>query len=170
MGDVISIANLVVSSVTAGAATYLAYLALQNSAKPRIDIIWQRPSLGQLRPGHDDNFIFDVFNVGRWYSKPIARDIVIEFECDWYFSVARLLCGGVGGVLEAEDRSEGSASRLVLRSRPFTLYAGENAKFAIEVSWFDRVEGNGSIGVKALSSNGAEYFGDFRFEFVALES
>jgi hypothetical protein len=168
-GDVIGLAGLLVSTVTAIAASYLAFLALQHSAKPQLKVVWQRPSQGPLHPsfGHDGIFIFDVFNPKIWYARPIARDIVLQFECPWYFSTVRLLKRGVGGIQEAEAESEGSHSELVLESLPFTLHCGEKAKFALEVVWMSRLGGgNGSIDVKAQTSDGAAYRRSFPFDFT----
>lgn len=166
--EIVGVANLVVSTVTAVAAVYLALAALKHTAKPRIIVVRHRPSDHPLRirSGFDDIFIFDVINVGHWYAKPPARDISIEFQCPWFFKKAELFKGGVGGVLEACAAGGSSDSQITLASRPFTIFAGEKAKFAIEVQWTGfRIQGNGVIVVKAHSSNGATYFHDFHFDF-----
>jgi hypothetical protein len=165
MDSAVGIASLFASVVTAVAATYLALLALRHSAKPRIDVIWQRGSRGLLRPSMDTVFIFDVFNTGHWYAKPIARDIVISFDCPDFFDTARLLRRGVGGILEAEAKSSGTKSEVNLTSLPFTLFAGEQTKFAIEVTWWKNISGNGDILVRVQSLEGASYKRRFDFEF-----
>lgn len=92
----IDTANLIVSSITAIAATYLAFVALRQSAKPNILACWQRGSDLPLRPksGFDDVFIFDVFNVGHWYAQPPAHDIFFELECPRCFGKMKLVSGG----------------------------------------------------------------------------
>jgi hypothetical protein len=169
MADIIGVANLIVSTVTAIAATYIALTALKHSAKPCITVVWQRPSPGTLDAGSgdDDWFIFDVINLGHWYAKPPAHDIVAEFRDDHpVFTRMELFKGGVGGPSQAFDTASSSPGpALVLRSLPFTLYAGEQAKFGVKVEWFKRMSGGGSIVVKAHSANGATYFHNFGFSF-----
>jgi hypothetical protein len=164
--DIIGLADLAVASVTAVAASYLAFAALKNSAKPRFRVAWLRSSQETLRTtGDDDVFIFDVINIGHWYAKPPARDISLEFTCPWVFRKAELLRGGRGGVLQASGVSRGSEDRIILRAVPFTLHVGERAKFAIEVEWYSNVVGGGSIAVKAHSMEGASFHKHFGFSF-----
>jgi hypothetical protein len=152
--------------VTAFAATYLAFVALRHSAKPRIIVVWHRGSPLPLSAGRDNHLIFDVINIGHWYASPPARDIVVEFRCSSVFRDARLLRGGVGGSQEAQDAGHSCPGpELILRSLPFTLFAEERAKFAVVVDWLGRMAGNGTIAVRAYSADGATFWRDFGFEF-----
>ena len=158
--------DLGVSAITAVAATYLAFVALRHSAKSRISVVWHHSSQLPLTAGTDDHFIFDVSNVGHWYAKPVARDIIVEFRCSDIFRNAQLFRGGVGG--SEESRAVGVSSPgpdLILKSLPFTLFAGEWTKFAVMVEWLPRMQGGGMIAVRAYAADGANFWRDFKFEF-----
>lgn len=168
MANFVEVANLAVSVVTAVAAIYLALAALKHTAKPRIKVVWQRPSQGSLRTdtGFDNLFIFDVFNVGHWYSKPPARQLVMEFRCSDVFTHATLRKGGTGG--QKESRATGHSCPgppLVLHSSPVTIFPGEMIKFGVEVGWFGNMSGAGWIEVRASSENGVAYLKEFQFHF-----
>ena len=163
----IELGNLIVSAITAIAATYLALTALKHGAKPRLLVVCRHGCTNPMRTSSSDpHFIFDVVNIGHWYAKPPAHDIIVEFWCSSVFARIALLKGGRGGVEQAVDTAPSSPGpQMMVKSLPFTLYARESTKFAIHVQWYPYSVGRGVIRIRAYSANGAWITEEFKFRY-----
>jgi hypothetical protein len=154
--EMIELANLVVSAITAIAATYLALAALKHGAKPRLLVLCRHGCSEPMRTSSDRHFIFDVINLGHWYAKPPAHDIIVEFWCSSVFARIGLLNVSRREIEEAVDTAPSSPGRqMTVKSLPITLYAGERTKFALQVQWYPFTVGRGVVHIRAYSANGA---------------
>lgn len=162
----LEIANFALSSVTAMAALYIAFVALRHTAKPKLRVTWQRGSQLPLTP-QDTNFIFDVFNVGHWYGKPTAKEVVIEFDFPEIFGRVELRCGSSAAEVTDFSPLEGGVGRRMIKSPAFTLHAYEGARFVVTAKWIGMpMNGNSNITIRAVSHDGAALIEDFPFLIV----
>lgn len=109
-----SVSGLAVSVVTAIFTGYLAIVALRLTAKPRVAITPLVSS--QYAPGEEASLTFLVQNIGSWYGKPAASELVLWVNVDPACEPLQLL---FGSALERADTQvmvgKGGAKYLMAR-------------------------------------------------------
>ena len=91
--DGIAIATLIFNAVTTLCALYLAFVALHHSAKPRIKIELREPHM--MTCGSEHTLVLALRNVGHWYAKPTAVDVVVYCNFDPSFEPIEIAYGSV---------------------------------------------------------------------------
>jgi len=91
--DMVAEANLVVSTIAASCAIYIAFLALKHTTKPRINVSLLNARDNVIRCNREAVFVFEVNNVGYWYGVAPAIDITIFCNFDPAFELKELKYG-----------------------------------------------------------------------------
>src|SRR5665213_2458854 len=93
--DPIALANLIISTVTAISAIFIALLALRHTAKPKIDVLLLNSEDDVLDCGNEVTFIFEIYNVGYWYAAAPALNITLYCNFDPAFDLVELRYGSI---------------------------------------------------------------------------
>ena len=99
----LDIASLVLSGITSALIILLTFLALGFSAKPKLEINLKdgRKKL-KLIKGENKTLRFHIENVGHWYAKPPATNVILFVNFPQPFEPVIIR---YGSTLEKEDRN-----------------------------------------------------------------
>jgi hypothetical protein len=150
--DVIAVATLVSSTLTAVAAIYITFIALQQTARPEIDIHMKGNLI--FPSATECIFVFELVNIGHWYASPAAIDINVWPNFDSAFVLRECRYGSTQKRLNAHVRF-GKDGVTFVRAKEIKLgYKGETEEFHIVGTTPDS-PGRYQIKVTAISENGA---------------
>jgi hypothetical protein len=152
--DLIALAKLLISSITALCAIYIAILALKHTAKPKVDVVMLSPLHEVLVCASEVNFIFEIYNVGYWYGAAPALDIMVFCNFDPSFELSELRYGSVQELSNTHVRL-GKGGQKFIRAKQIKL---PSKGYAEKIHFFTTTPGRpGSYRVRitAYSSSGA---------------
>ncbi len=161
--DMIAVATLVSSTVTAVAAIYVAFIALQQTARPRIDV--RMTGDFTLPAATESKFVFEVINVGHWYAAPAAAGINVYPNFDPEFKLRECRYGSVQEQVNTHVRI-GKGGLTYVRAKHIGLSAkNEMEEFHVIGTTPDKA-GRYRILVSATSENGASCQREFWIEII----
>lgn len=156
--DLIDYLNLGFTFITTLCALYLAYVALQHSAKPRIKIRLLNRS--ELLCGNEIIFKFKISNIGYWYAKPIAVNLVVYCNFDKQFDLRKMFYGSVQQ-LKDDFIKKGVGNMNYFKATGLKVGPGKEGEEIHILSETPEKPGKYHIRVDAYSENGASYRNDF---------
>lgn len=159
----LEILSFLVSTVTAVCALYLSYVALQHSAKPKIAI--QMASTRLVEIGKEAVFRFRLVNVGHWYAKPSAVDIMVFCNFDPAFELESIHYGSVQEYENAEVR-QGVGGFNFLKAKGIKLGTGEDGEEVHVKLTTPTMPGVYLVRISALSEGGVSEKGEFKIKCV----
>lgn len=89
--DLIAIATLITTSVTAICTLYLALASLHHAAKPKIKVEMQ--TVRRQRTDTLQQYVFTYVNIGHWYGKPLAINVTTFINFDPAFELIGMRFG-----------------------------------------------------------------------------
>lgn len=89
--DFVALGNFVFSFITTICALYLAYAALKHSARPNVKVAMLNPDSQTCSV--TTRFVFQFTNVGHWYAKPPAINVVAFCNFSSEFEILELRYG-----------------------------------------------------------------------------
>lgn len=159
--DPIAIANLVSSTITALTAIFIAFIALQQTARPEIDVRMKSDLI--FPPATECIFAFEVINVGHWYAAPAATNINIWPNFDPSFVLKECRFGSIQEKINTHVRS-GKGGLTFVRAEGMKLsHRSDSEEFHVVGRTPDK-PGNYTIVVAAISENGASCRRSFEIE------
>ena len=158
--DTIALANLVISTITALCAIYIAFLALKHTAKPRIALTLLNSTDELLNCGSETDFIFEVYNVGYWYVAAPAINITVYCNFDPAFVPLELKYGSVQEISSTHVRT-GKGGLKYIRAKGIKLSRrGEAERIHVLARVPDR-RGTFKLKATAFSEEGASVTRNF---------
>ena len=151
--DLIALASLLTSSVTALCAIYRAFLALKHTARPRIAVVMLSPLSEVLACSSDVTFIFEIYNVGYWYGATPALDIIVFCNFNPSFELAELRYGSVQELSNTHVRL-GKGGQKFIRATGIKLPSKGDAEKIHVSTTTPATPGNYRIKISAYSSSG----------------
>jgi hypothetical protein len=149
--DAMAWAQLLSSIITAGGAIFISFLALQHSARPRIDV--RMDGAVMVLTETECRFTFSVINIGHWYASPAALDVTVYCNFEPTFCLKELRYGSAQELTNDHVRV-GKRGLLYIRAKHIKLaHKGEAERvdvFATTPNWPGRFR----IEVTAFSENG----------------
>jgi hypothetical protein len=161
--DVVAVATLVTSTVTALAAIFIAFVALQQTARPRIDV--RMKGERAFPSGTECKFVFEVVNVGHWYGTPAASGINVYPNFDPSFTLLECRYGSVQEQVNTHLRF-GKGGLAFIRAKHISLgIRNETEEFHV-IGVTPQQPGRYRIVVAAVSENGASCQREFEVEIT----
>jgi hypothetical protein len=151
---VIELASLAASIVTGLAALYIAYVALQHTARPNIDIRLIAPQ--RIRRGEEVTIIFEVTNIGHWYAKPSAINVTIFFNFDPAFDLIESRYGSTQEFKDSEPQI-GKGGMKYLKAKGLKLGYGHGGEQVHIIARAPAQRGDYRVRLSAYSENGASF-------------
>lgn len=152
--DPIAIANLGLSATTALCALYLAFATLKHTARPNIGCRLRGPH--RVPCSSEALFTLDFENVGYWYAKPIAVNVIAYCNFDPHFKLREIRYGSVGELSSTEVRA-GVGGMNYLKAKGLVLTYGEAPESVGILAVTPAVEGQYAVLITARSENGASF-------------
>lgn len=160
--DIISLANLLFTMITTVCALYLSLVALRHSALPRIDVRMVAPRAIECSTEH--TLIFEFGNVGHWYAKPMAVNVVVYCNFDPHFNPIEIAFGSVQAY---KDTWVGKGKMKYLKAQGIKLAYGEEWEAMHTRVVAPATPGDYLVRISAYSDNGASMVKEFRINCVA---
>jgi|HubBroStandDraft_5_1064220.scaffolds.fasta_scaffold329822_2 hypothetical protein len=157
--DLLALGNLVFTIITTFCALYLSYAALKHSAKPNVEVRMLKPSI--LACGEIGHFVFEFSNVGHWYARPTAIDVVVFCNFAHEFKLMELRYGSVQEYSDSEVRV-GVGKMNFLKARGLKLTYGEEGEEIHVRAKAPHRGGEYLIRISAFSENGVSLKKEFR--------
>ncbi len=159
----LDILSFFVSTITAICALYLSYVALQHSAKPKISI--KMLSTQFVKIEHEKVFRFQLINVGHWYAKPSAVDIMVFCNFDPAFDLKSIHYGSVQEYENTKVR-KGVGGFNFLKAKGIKLGTGEEGEEVHVKLTTPKTKGTYSVRISALSEGGVSEKKEFKIKCV----
>lgn len=157
--DLVALGNLIFSLITTICALYLAYAALKHSARPNVKV-------AMLNANSQDcatvaRFVFQFTNVGHWYAKPTAINVVAFFNFSPEFELIELRYGAAQEFKSTEVRV-GVGKMKYLKAKGLKLTCGDEGEEVHVTAKFPEREGDYIIKVSAFSENDVSLKKEFK--------
>jgi hypothetical protein len=159
--DPIALANLVISTLTAVSAIFIAFLALRHTAKPKIDVLLLNSKDDVLDCGSEVMFIFEVYNVGYWYAAAPALNITLYCNFDPAFDPVELRYGSIQEYLNKHVRV-GKGGLKYIRAKGLKLSQRGEAEKVYVRSFVPKQPGRYRIKATAFSDEGTGVTKEYR--------
>lgn len=163
--DPIAIANLVISTVTALCAIYIAFLALRHTAKPRIDVSLLNHMDEPLGCNTEIIFDFEVRNIGYWYASAPAINITVYCNFDPAFNLSELRYGSTQETINTHVRT-GKRGLKYIRAEGLKLSRRDEAERIHVLAKTPNYPGVFGIKATAFSEEGASITREFNINCV----
>lgn len=159
--DILTIINTVLTGITALCALYLAYAALKHSATPNIRIRMLNDKIFHCK--QRVFFIFECTNIGYWYAKPTALNVIVFCNFAPEFELLELRYGSNQAYTDL-DAKIGVGRMTYLKAKGLKLTHGEEGEAIHVKAITPEKAGKYKIRVSAYSDNGVSY----RQEFIVV--
>ncbi len=159
--DYISLANLILTFIVAVCALYLSFAALKHTARPNVEVRLINSSL--LPCGKTVTFIFGFSNIGHWYAKPMAINLVAFCNFDAAFELIELRYGSTQSFVNT-DIKEGVGGMNYLKAKGLKLTYGEESEQVHIKAVVPKMKGRYKIRISAYSDNGVSFMKEFAVE------
>jgi len=156
--DPLALANLIITSIIAFCALYLAYAALKHAATPNVRVGMSTPKT--LRCNETILFVFEFTNIGYWYAKPPAINIMVFCNFAPEFKLVELRYGSSQAYTDT-DAKIGVGKMAYLKAKGLKLMYGEEAEEVHVKAITPEVEGKYRIRISAFSDNGVNIRKEF---------
>jgi hypothetical protein len=154
----ISLGTLVFTIITTICTLFISFIALQHSARPRIQA--RLLTEDKVQTGIEAIFLFEVTNIGQWYAKPPAINVLVYFNFDPAFEPIELLYGSAQEISNKHVRM-GKGGMKFLRAKEIKLsYGGEAERLQVTTRTPQR-GGLYRLRISAFSENGASFNRDY---------
>ena len=160
VGDRIALANLAFTVITTIAVLCLAYIALGQTARPKIAVRLHSPKRGGCRIDQSQLFVFEVVNVGHWYGSPIAVDVTLFVNFSPQFELIELRFGSVQELVNTDVRV-GKCGMPYLKAHGLKLSRSETGEEVHVLVRTPRSPGKYRVRATAYSANDAHFTKDF---------
>jgi len=158
--DQIAVASLLVSTITALCAIYLAFLALRHTAKPRVGIVLLNSTDEVLVCGTEAVFVFEVYNIGYWYGAAPAINITVYCNFDPAFEPIELRYGSIQETTNTHVRT-GKGDLRYIRAEGLKLSRKGEAEKIHVIAKAPNSAGTFKIKATAFSEDGASTTREF---------
>jgi hypothetical protein len=155
--------NVGLSFVTAVSASYLAFAALVNTARPRASVVLINHS--NNHPGERVVFVFSFKNRGHWYAKPMIVNMTIYINFDGAFDLVEMRSGS-SQQNSSTNIKIGKGNMKYFKSKGMHLSFGEDAEEIHVVAQAPKSPGQYRLKVSAFSENGASLSKTFSFQVL----
>ncbi len=156
--DPLTLANLVFSSITTICALYLSYAALKHSARPNVNVKMRNSNTFEC--SQTILFVFEFTNVGHWYAKPTAIDVVAFCNFDPAFKLIELRYGSIQSYTDT-DVKLGVGKMIYLKAEGLKLTYGEEGEEVHVEAVIPKKDGQYQIRISAFSQNGVSIKKEF---------
>lgn len=158
----IEIISLIFNVLTSIVVVYLAYLALKHTAKPKIQIDWVENNQ-IFNTATDYTLTFKLSNIGHWYGKPAAKNIIFFFA---FLPPVELMKLRFGSALEKESDIvfKGKGDSSYLRADGIYLMFSEPPEKALIFLKTPNDNGKYNFWITACSDDGV--FDIYRYQLV----
>jgi hypothetical protein len=160
---VLDILNACVAFITAICATYLAYMALKHSAKPRAIVIFEEPFA--LNCNETGLLKFKFKNIGHWYAQPMIVNMTVFINFDEYFEPIEIRFGSIQEIIESNVRI-GKGNMKFLKAKGIKLGYNEYHEEVHVLTKAPEKIGSYKIKVDAYSDNGLDLSQNFYFNVI----
>jgi hypothetical protein len=160
---VLDILNACVAVITAICATYLAYMALKHSAKPRAIVIFEEPYT--LNSNETGLLKFKFKNTGHWYAKPMVVNMTVFINFDENFEPIEIRYGSVQETIENNVRI-GKGNMKFLKAKGIKLGYNEYHEEVHVLAKAPEKIGSYKIKVDAYSDNGLDLSQNFFLDVI----
>ena len=133
--------------------TYIAYVALVHTAKPKIKIE-MNPT--KVQKGSEVVFDFEVTNKGHWYAAPPAIDVFLYINFDQGFVVTGVQYG-LGQDRVTPKVGDGQEGRKYVKAKGIKLFGKKHPEYVFVHAQTPNEPGEYEIGLDAYSENGVAY-------------
>lgn len=160
--DWIAAATLIFTMITTVCALYLSFVALRHSARPNIAVRMVSPS--SLCCAEESQLVFEFGNVGHWYAKPMAINVVAFCNFDPQFELLEIAYGSVQAY---KDTWVGVGKTKYVKAKGLKLAFGDEWEAVHIRARTPVTPGNYRIRISAYSDNGASLVKEFRLSCIA---
>jgi hypothetical protein len=156
--DPLALTNLILSGITTVCALYLAYVALKHSAKPNVRVRMLNSKI--LQCNETVMFVFEFTNVGYWYAKPVAINVLVFCNFAPEFELIELRYGSSQSYADT-DAKVGVGKMIYLKAKGLKLTHGEEGEEVHVKVITPKNEGEYKIRITAFSDNGVSLKQEF---------
>ena len=157
--DIIALANLILSFITSLCAIYLAFAALKHSARPNVKVVMANANSQDC--SSTTQFIFRFTNVGHWYAKPPAINLVTFCNFSPEFELLELRYGATQQLSNKEVRV-GVVKMKYLKAKGLKLSYGDEGEEVHVTARVPEEEGEYLIKISAYAENGMSLREEFK--------
>ena len=155
----LEILQLIFTIITTVCALYLSFIALVQTAKPKIRIVLKNSNKDFLC-GNQIKFKFLVQNIGHWYVKPMAVNLNIFCNFDKKFDLKKMYFGSIQQ--QIDDRiKKGVGDMNYFKAGGLKVGKGEVGEEIHIIADTPELPGEYRIRVDAYSDNGVSYRREF---------
>ncbi|MBN1920418.1 MAG: hypothetical protein JW892_04185 [Anaerolineae bacterium] len=156
--DPLALANLIITSIIAICALYLAYAALKHAATPNVRVSMSTPKT--LQCNETILFVFEFTNIGYWYAKPPAINMIVFCNFAPEFKLVELRYGSSQAYADT-DAKIGVGKMVYLKAKGLKLIYGQEAEEVHVKAITPAVEGEYGIRISGFSDNGVNIRKEF---------
>ena len=150
--DIIAVASFVTSAFTAISTITIAFIALQQTARPNIDIAIKGKT--DFPSQSEAVFTFEIANTGHWYASPPAINIAVYCNFEPSFTLRECRYGSMQEKINTNVRI-GKKGLVFVRAKEIKLiYKGDSEVFQV-IGTTPTEYGRYRIAAAAFSENGA---------------
>lgn len=157
--DPVAVGNLIFSLITTICALYLAYAALKHSARPNVKVAMSTATSQTC--SSVVKFVFQFTNVGHWYAKPPAINVVAFCNFSPEFELLELHYGATQQISSKEVKI-GVGKMKYLKAKGLKLSPGDEGEEVLVMAKNPEREGEYLIKISAYSENGMSLRKEFR--------
>jgi len=162
---VLDILNFCIAVITAICATYLAYMALKHSAKPRALVIFEEPYT--LEKNTNALIKFQFKNIGHWYAKPMVVNMTVFINFEESFEPIEIRFGSIQEIVDKNVRI-GKGNMKYLKAKGIKIGYSEYHEEIHVLTKCPEKSGNYKIKVDAYSENGLDLSENFFVDVILL--
>jgi hypothetical protein len=151
--DLLTLISFALSTITSICAVYLAYAALKYTAKPYVRV--KLLGSNTFQPNTTVDFRFQFTNIGHWYGRPTAINVIAFCNFDPRFQLIELRYGSTQTYVDS-DAKAGKGNTMYLKAKGLKLTFGEEGEEVHVKAVTPRDQGDYMIRVTAYSDNGVD--------------
>jgi hypothetical protein len=155
---VLDILNACLAVITAICATYLAFVALKHTAKPRAIVIFEEPLT--LNKNETGLLKFRFKNIGYWYAKPMVVNMTVFINFEENFDPIEIRFGSIQEIIDNNVRI-GKGNMKFLKAKGIKLGYNEYHEEVHVLTKAPVKSGNYKIKIDAYSENGLDLSQNF---------
>lgn len=163
MADPWEIAGVVLGSITSVSSTFIAFVALQVTAKPRIRIRLIDPPDRIIQAGRPFRLVFRIQNRGHWFAHPAATGLRLYFNFQSVFTLSELHYGGDPQFIGRNVHNGKGGSKYLIAKNIRVTYSEEAEDVAV-FGAAPSAPGLYRCWVSGFSTEGMDYKQEYRLE------
>jgi hypothetical protein len=157
--DLVALGNLILSLITSLCALYIAYAALTHSTRPNVKVVMLNANSQNCST--TSQFVFQFTNVGHWYAKPSAINVVAFCNFPPEFELLELRYGATQQISNKEVRV-GVGKMKYLKAKGLKLSYGDEGEEVHVTAKIPEQEGEYLVKISAYAEGGMSLREEFR--------